>query len=200
MGINKVEYGGNVLIDLTDLDVTAGDVVSGVTFIMRDGTKAVGAITVPTKTSELLNDSNFISADNSGNVSLTGNISLDGHTDPLGWYDAHSNTTSVSSGSSYTGVSASDISLTAGRYAVFASVSWASNTSGVRGISIGTTSSTYDLASASQTAVSLSGWTTKQTTSTFLNLTSNTTVRLWLLQSSGSSLSATWNFYAIRIR
>ena len=44
MAYNKVVYDGKVLIDLTDLDVTAGDVVSGVTFIMADGTKAVGTI------------------------------------------------------------------------------------------------------------------------------------------------------------
>lgn len=44
--INKVVYDGNVLIDLTDLDVTAGDVVSGVTFIMKDGTKAVGTLSM----------------------------------------------------------------------------------------------------------------------------------------------------------
>lgn len=63
MAYNKVVYGGNTLIDLTDLDVTAGDVVSGVNFIMADGTKAVGTITVPTKTSELENDSGFISTE-----------------------------------------------------------------------------------------------------------------------------------------
>lgn len=60
MAYNKVVYDGNILIDLTDLDVTAGDVVSGVTFIMADGTKAVGTITIPTKTSDLQNDSGFI--------------------------------------------------------------------------------------------------------------------------------------------
>lgn len=63
MAYNKVVYDGNILIDLTDLDVTAGDVVSGVTFIMADGTKAVGTITIPTKTSDLINDSGFISSE-----------------------------------------------------------------------------------------------------------------------------------------
>lgn len=48
MAINKVVYGGNTLIDLTDLDVTAGDVAQGVTFILADGTKAVGTLTPST--------------------------------------------------------------------------------------------------------------------------------------------------------
>lgn len=46
MAYNKVVYGGNTLIDLTDLDVTAGDVLSGVTVILADGTKAVGTLSV----------------------------------------------------------------------------------------------------------------------------------------------------------
>ena len=76
--INKVVYAGNTLIDLTDLDVTAGDVVSGVTFIMADGTKAVGTITIPTKTSDLENDSGFISKDSNNDVSGLRNISYNG--------------------------------------------------------------------------------------------------------------------------
>ena len=134
------------------------------------------------------------------NVTLAGNLTLENHASAVGWYDSHNNTTSVTTGSSFTGISASDISLSPGRYVLFASVSWAANTSGVRGVSIGTTITTYDYASATQMAISSSGWTTKQTTSMFLNVTTSTTVRLWAMQSSGSSLSATWNFYAMRIR
>lgn len=62
MAYNKVVYGGNTLIDLTDLDVTAGDVVSGVTFIMADGTKAVGNITIPTNISDLNDDVGLVIA------------------------------------------------------------------------------------------------------------------------------------------
>lgn len=45
MGINKVVYDGTTLIDLTNDTVTVSDVVSGITFHLRDGTVASGSIT-----------------------------------------------------------------------------------------------------------------------------------------------------------
>ena len=44
MGINKVQYGNTVLIDLTSDTVNVSDVVSGVTFHLRDGSIGTGTI------------------------------------------------------------------------------------------------------------------------------------------------------------
>ena len=45
MPINKVVYGSTTLLDLTSDTVTVSDVVSGVTFHLRDGNTATGTIT-----------------------------------------------------------------------------------------------------------------------------------------------------------
>lgn len=44
MPINKVVYGNTTLLDLTSDTVTVGDVVSGVTFHLRDGSIGTGSI------------------------------------------------------------------------------------------------------------------------------------------------------------
>lgn len=44
MPINKIVYGSTTLLDLTSDTVTVGDVVSGVTFHLRDGNTATGTI------------------------------------------------------------------------------------------------------------------------------------------------------------
>lgn len=44
MAINKVVYGNTTLLDLTNDTVTVGDVVSGVTFHLRDGTIGTGSL------------------------------------------------------------------------------------------------------------------------------------------------------------
>lgn len=45
MPINKVVYGSTTLLDLTSDTVTVSDVVSGVTFHLRDGSVGTGTIT-----------------------------------------------------------------------------------------------------------------------------------------------------------
>lgn len=42
MGINKVQYGNTVLIDLTDTTAEAADVLAGKYFYGKDGVKTLG--------------------------------------------------------------------------------------------------------------------------------------------------------------
>ena len=42
MGINKVQYGNTVLIDLTDTTAVASDVLAGKYFYGKDGVKTLG--------------------------------------------------------------------------------------------------------------------------------------------------------------
>lgn len=44
MAKNKIVYNGQTLIDLTGDTITVGDVVSGVTFHLRDGSIGTGTI------------------------------------------------------------------------------------------------------------------------------------------------------------
>lgn len=46
MAINKVEYGGNTLIDITDTTATSTDVLNGEVFYNADGTRGVGSLTM----------------------------------------------------------------------------------------------------------------------------------------------------------
>jgi hypothetical protein len=52
MAINKVIYGGNTLIDLTDTSAVATDVLSGKFFYGRDGVKTAGTCTYNADTSD----------------------------------------------------------------------------------------------------------------------------------------------------
>lgn len=52
MAINKVIYGGNVLIDLTGDTVTADKVLSGYTFHGKDGVASTGTLTYDADTSD----------------------------------------------------------------------------------------------------------------------------------------------------
>ena len=45
MGINKVQYGNTVLIDLTDATATADKILQGYTAYGRDGSKLTGTAT-----------------------------------------------------------------------------------------------------------------------------------------------------------
>ncbi len=62
MAINKVEFDGKSLIDLTSDTVTAENLLSGATAHDKAGNPVVGIAKIPTKVSELENDSQFVNA------------------------------------------------------------------------------------------------------------------------------------------
>lgn len=63
MGINKVSYGGNVLIDLTQDSVSEDNLLSGNTAHDKSGDPVEGKVSVPSKTSQLENDSGYLTRD-----------------------------------------------------------------------------------------------------------------------------------------
>lgn len=62
MAVNKVNYGDEILIDLTEDTVTTDSLLNGVTAHSSNGERIVGNVTVPTKVSELTNDSGYLTA------------------------------------------------------------------------------------------------------------------------------------------
>lgn len=146
------------------------------------------------------NRSNALTVDWDGNVNCAGYITASNHTNPIGWYDAHNNTSSISSGTTYQSISASAISLAPGRYMLFGSARFSGASSGYRGITIYEGNSTIGRASASQPAIPSSSWTTAMNCSCFVAVNSTTTYKLGVYQNSGSSLSTEWGFYAVAIR
>lgn len=59
MGVSKVEFGQETLIDLTKDTVNSQNLLSGATAHGADGEMVKGSVVVPTKVSELENDSNY---------------------------------------------------------------------------------------------------------------------------------------------
>ena len=75
MAINKVIYGGNTLIDLTDTSAVASDVLSGKYFYGRDGVKTEGTCTYNADTS----DATAVAADIlSGSSAYVNGIKING--------------------------------------------------------------------------------------------------------------------------
>lgn len=102
MAINKVIYGGNTLIDITDTTALAAQVLSGYYFYGRDGVKTEGSCTYNADTSgatALAGDilygetayanGNLITGSMTNNGAVTGTISLKAqeYTIPQGYHD-----------------------------------------------------------------------------------------------------------------
>lgn len=102
MAINKVIYGGNTLIDITDTTVTTASVLNGYYFYGRDGVKYQGACTYNADTSDatatagdILSgatayvNGNKISGSMTNNGAVTGTISTKAqeYTIPNGYHD-----------------------------------------------------------------------------------------------------------------
>lgn len=62
MSVNKVTYDGKTLIDLTGDTVTADTLLAGATAHNAAGQAITGTAVIPTKVSQLENDSGYVSA------------------------------------------------------------------------------------------------------------------------------------------
>lgn len=62
MGISKVTLNDDTQMDVTDKTVDANNLLSGFTALNAAGNNVTGTVTVPTKTSDLTNDSGFITS------------------------------------------------------------------------------------------------------------------------------------------
>lgn len=140
------------------------------------------------------------SATVNGSATVKGSLTVENHSTPIGWYDGHNNTTSISSGTSYSAVSGSSITLSAGRYVLTASASFAGNTTGYRGICFRSGSTNLVEGSAIQPTIPSTSWTTRVNASLIRDVSSSETISLALVQNSGSALSTEWYIKAIRIR
>lgn len=170
------------------------------TFTANASSNVTADISVPTNTSDLNNDSNFVATDGDGNMSIAGALTMGGHDSPIGWYDAKSNSSSLANSTSFTAISGSDISLSIGRYILTGSARFAGNATGYRGITIKDSNGSIQRANATQQTIPSASWTTSLNTTIFYNASSATTVSLMAFQNSGGSLNVDWTLYAIRIR
>ena len=145
-------------------------------------------------------DANIVRTDGSGNVRINGNFYASGNNGPIGLHERKNTTTSVSSGTTYTSISASEQSLNAGRWLIIANCKFPANSTGQRGVAVMQGGTMIDRSAVSAQAVGSSSITTRLTTACFVDLSSTTTMSIGLYQSSGSSLSCAWNIDYIRIR
>ena len=169
---------------------------------MKCSPKYAGFAPIPLKPlKDMLNSDESIAAvDGNGNVKAAGNFYATDHTNPIGWYDAHNNTTTLSSGTSFVKLSGSDITLAAGRYIITGSVRFNGATSGYRGITIRDSNGSIERANVTQQTIPSSSWTTSLNTTIIYIAQSQTTVSLMAYQNSGSSLGISWDIYAICIK
>lgn len=136
----------------------------------------------------------------SGDVHAAGYIYAEGHSSPIGAYDAKEDTTLMGSSTSYSEITASRISLNPGRYILTATASFAGNATGYRGVAFYRNGSAMTEGSELRQANPSSSWATRMTVSVFANVTSAETISIAVQQNSGGSLNVTWYFKAIRIR
>lgn len=121
-----------------------------------------------------------------------------GHNSDIGNNNTASGTQNVSSGTAWGDVSDS-ITLGAGTWVLVGRLSYASNSSGRRGIAIYNNTAGSRPAMSNLTAAPVSGAVTSVNTTYIAKVSANTSFCIQGYQNSGSSLSTDWYMSAVRI-
>lgn len=129
---------------------------------------------------------------------LTGNLALEGHSSPIGWYDALTDTTSLDVAVNFTEITGASLTLTPGRYIILAAISFPANATGYRGMAFNINGILTE--GSSLVAACGSGWTTKVNGTIYRQFNTETEVKLAYVQNSGGALNTSWILKAIRIR
>lgn len=159
--------------------------------------------TIPSNTSDLNNDSGFISADSSGNVSLSGSITAEGHDSPIGYRPTRATGSySLASGTSWTTVPSSGLArttLSQGVWIIQAQAIFASNSTGWRALRIYDVTTSENIARSGVTQPAVNGATTNLTTMAIISLTASNAFTLQITQNSGAARNVDLTFDAVRI-
>lgn len=159
--------------------------------------------TIPTKVSDLNNDSGFISADSSGNVSLLGSITAEGHDSPIGYRPTRqTGSYSLASGTSWVTVPASGLArttLSQGVWIIQAQAIFESNSTGRRALRIYDVTTSEYIGRSSVTQQAVNGATTNLTTMAIISLTASNALTLQIAQNSGAARNVDLTLHAVRI-
>lgn len=128
-------------------------------------------------------------------ITMSNPLIVDGHSSAIGTEKTANKTQNIASGTSWLTTGCS-LSLEAGSWIITASISYASNASGRRGVEF---YSTGNFESSMVTTNAVDGGVTRINTSLAISLSSTLTISVYGFQTSGSSLSQTTYMRAVRI-
>ena len=179
---------------------SSGDIEDGSGNVLSDKADTTA---IPTKTSDLNNDSRFISADGSGNVSLSGSITVEGHNSEIGYRPTRATGSySLASGTSWTTVPSSGLArttLSQGVWIIQAQAIFASNSTGWRALRIYDVTTSENIGRSGVTQPAVNGATTNLTTMAIISLTASNAFTLQITQNSGAARNVDLTFDAVRI-
>ena len=157
------------------------------------------AVSIPSKTSDLNNDSGFVAEDSNGNVSVSGTITVGGHTTAIGYYNSGSSTHNNFPNNSQSALS-DTITVSAGTWILVGRASYPSNTTGRRILVWHNNTTSTDVYSSlvSQTPVT-GGFATNMQSIAVVNVSASTIYELQGLQTSGSTQNVPYNWVIVRI-
>ena len=191
--VNKVEYAGQTIMDLTGDTATPSDVMSGVTFHDRSGAPQTGSLITHNVYDGLdsTSTSDALSA-KQGKV-LNDKISYIGSVEY-----GNTNSSTVSVGDD-TAVLVGSVSLTKGRWIVVGCADWATNSNGYRQIAFKSTSLNPPRNTA-VTTLPVDGKESYQQLVMLVYNTETTSIDMYARQTSGSALNIYPYLYAMRFR
>ena len=180
---------------------TAGDITDGSGNVLRD---KADTSAIPTKTSDITNDSGFITSDANGNVSISGEFTSGNHATPIGYKTGRqTGTYSLATGTTFVTVPASNLSritLSEGTWIIHAHAAFASNNTGRRAMRIYSVTSSEGLTRSFVNQTATNGAATNMNTMAIVSVGStDITYTIQLAQNSGSANSVDLVLEAVRI-